>query len=249
MHYVGNLLVPRAFSVEFPALRCSADTCANLAGPPAFAGILLLAASVTAALATARRARRPEGAVWVWPAFTASWIAIWLGALAFVVGAHEPGADRHAYVLLAAAAVAMAAFASRSSRASRATQTAACAALLVWSALLASRAGERIAVWRDDLTLWRAAVATSPSSPRVHYNLAAALADEGRFGSARRHLARASAIDPTYWPSPLGFAGIDCARGRFAAAEVRIAEARALGASPDDVARVLEHCASVKRGG
>jgi hypothetical protein len=133
-------------------------------------------------------------------------------ALSFVVGMHEPGADRHGYVLLAGVAVATAAFAVRGRPA---IQTGAAAALLVTCALLAFGANRRIGVWRSDLTLWRAALATSSSSARVHHNLAAALAEDGRWGAARRHLTRASALDPSYWPSALGFAGIDCARGRF----------------------------------
>jgi hypothetical protein len=241
-HYGRNLLGAGPLSVEYPALRCASEACADLSKPAAFAGLLLLAVMAAAAGAGVLRAARARGGGQDWRAFALAWVTIWLAALSFVVGMHEPGADRHAYVVVAATAVAVAACAAR---ARPALQTAVVVALFAACVPFALRCGERVAVWQSDLALWRAAAATS-SSARVHHNLAAALAENGRFGSARRHLARAGKIDPSYWPSLLGFAGIDCARGRFAAADVRVAEARALGATGEEVARVLDHCAAVK---
>lgn len=241
-HYVRNLLAPGALSVEYPALRCASAACANLAGGGALAGIALLMAGVVAAGVAVRRARsRPDLA---WPAFALGWVVTWVAALAFAVGGHEPGSDRHAYLFLAGAAVAIAAFAARAGRALRDGTP---AILLVVAGALAVVTNERIATWQSDLTLWRASLSTASSSARVHHNLAAALAEHERWGAARRHLARASAIDPGYWPALLGFAGVDCARGRFAAAEVRIGEARALGATEDEVERARLHCASANR--
>jgi tetratricopeptide (TPR) repeat protein len=170
-------------------------------------------------------------------------VAIWLAALSFVVGAHEPGADRHAYVLVAALAVALAALAAR---ATARTQRLLAVAALAFAASLAMRTHQRIAIWHDDLSLWSSALGTSSSSARVQHNMAAALAERGRFARAHRHLGRAIAIDSSYWPSWLGFAGIDCERKRFAAARMRIDEARALGATPEQIAAVERRCAVMR---
>jgi hypothetical protein len=206
------------------------------------AGLAILAACAAAAMIAARR-ERPAARRGGWRALALAWVALWLAALSFVVGAHEPGADRHAYVFVAALAVALAAFgAAAGERVRRALQATALAA----AAVLAVIAHERISVWRDDLALWSSALGASSASVRAHHNLAAALAERGRYARARRLLARATEIDPGYWPSRLGFAGIDCERGRFAAARARISEARVLGAAAREVAAVEHRCAVLR---
>jgi Tfp pilus assembly protein PilF len=273
-HYVENLLAPAALSVEYPVLRCSEAACPAVGASRSLAGlVIVLVAAVTSggALMAAMRWRPrasagaasspaqswsvPAPAAWfrsashaaridgeAWRTFTLVWIATWLVALSLVVGGHEPGADRHAYVLIAALAVAMAAYAVH---ASERVQHALAAAAVGWAAVLALGAYGRIDTWRDDLALWESALASAPSSARVHHNLAAALADRGRYARAHRHLSRAIDIDPSYWPPLLGFAGIDCERGRLAAARMRIDEARALGAPASEVAAVQRRCDAV----
>jgi hypothetical protein len=246
-HYVRNLFAPGALSIEYPALGCAGAECVATGMPRALAGLVIVAIVVAAACATTlvawRRGAAPPGRNELsWRAFTLAWSALWLLALSFVVGAHEPGADRHAYALLVAAAVALAAFVSR---ASVRMQRMLALAAVAWAAMLAVRTHDRVAIWRDDLTLWTSALESSSSSARVHHNLAAALAERGRFARAHRHLTTAVELDSTYWPALLGFAGIDCEKRRFAAARARMDEARALGATAEQLADVERRCAEV----
>jgi Tfp pilus assembly protein PilF len=249
-HYVRNVLDPRFLSIEYPELRCATDACKTAGSLRAVAGLAILAACFAGAAAGMTAVRRAAafplahgGATGRWRILALAWVAIWLAALGFVVGGHEPGVDRHAYVLVAALAVALASLgAGMPDRAEHALQTAA----VVAAAVLAVLAHDRIGVWRNDLALWSAALRESPASARVHHNLAAALAERGRLARARHLLARATDIDPTYWPSHLGFAGIDCERGRFAAARMRIGEARVLGATAEQVAAIERRCAKLR---
>jgi Flp pilus assembly protein TadD len=131
-------------------------------------------------------------------------------------------------------------------RASVPVRTLAALTLAAWAAVLAVRTDRRVLAWQDDRSLWSSALETAPSSARVHHNLAATLAEDGHFGRARRHLERAMRLDRAYWPSMLGFAGIHCERRRFAAAEARIAEARAHGATASQADAVERRCAELR---
>jgi hypothetical protein len=175
-----------------------------------------------------------------WVLFSSVWVASWVVAIAFVIGGHEPGADRHAYPLLAALAVFAAAVVHHLRPIVRASTVAVLGLWVVWAGLLAH---ERVGVWSDDLTLWRHEVITAPASARVHHNLAAELVAHARYGSARRHLRSALALEADYWPSELGLAAIDCIRGRSLSAAGHLAEAATIGAPLDEVANVQATCA------
>ena len=238
-HYGERLVAPTGLSVEYPELRCRSDECRRLAGPRSWAGLALLGTVVASAGALLVARRRPATAISGWRAFTLSWLALWLLAVVFAIGTHEPGADRHAYPLLAAAAVALAAFLAPLPSGAR---TVAATLLVIWSVLAAGRADARIDVWRNDLTLWSSAVRDAASSARAHHNLAAALAERNRYAKARRHLERALTLDPAYWPSELGLAAIDCEKGRLASGGAHLSRAHAAGARGDELAAAMRRC-------
>ena len=206
-------------------------------------GLVLLAAAGICALVLVRRAlesERPSGTRGDWLLFSSVWFMSWAVAVAFVIGGHEPGVDRHAYPFLAALAV-LAATSTRHLR--PIVRSIALGVLGLWLVWAATVAQGRIAVWSDDLTLWRHEMSTAPRSARVRHNLAAELAARRRYGNARRHLRAALVIDAGYWPSLIGLAGIDCIRGRTLCAAAHLAEAAALGAPFDQIASVRATCA------
>ncbi|RMF22544.1 MAG: hypothetical protein D6760_07270, partial [Deltaproteobacteria bacterium] len=178
-------------SVEYPAL---AGAALSWPGPieTITGGTLLLVASWSLAWALWRPRRGALALALFWPA------AVFL-SVALVIGAHEPGADRHAYPLLASMAVSIAVATSNAldarplkARGAGVLQPAAAAvALLACAGLfLAMRSQERLPAWRNDVSLWRATLATTPASQRARANLAAALAARGRLHAARRILCR-----------------------------------------------------------
>lgn len=174
-----------------------------------------------------------------WLLFSFLWAMSWLVALSFVIGTHEPGADRHAYPLLAALAVLSAAAMARVRPTVRAASAAALALWLAWTVPLA---GKRIDIWQDDLQLWTHEARNQHASARVHHNLASELAARHRYGKARRELKKALAIDARYWPSELGLAGIDCVRGRVLCAGSHLAAAARAGAPPEQTSALPAAC-------
>ncbi len=242
-HYAKNVLWPAALSVEYPALRDAAFwQGASLAARGLGAGLLLAAAArALGALTGSRRMRAGAGSTsplaFVWP-------AVALASIALVIGGHEPGADRHAYPLLASFAVALAVAVTRLAAPWRG---AALAAMSAASLALALASSARLPVWQNDLTLWRATVRAAPQSPRAHYNFAAALAERGRPGRARRQLRAALAVDPGYGWAQLGLASLDCDAGRFDAAGEALARAGRQGAAADDVAQLARVCDQLQR--
>jgi len=249
-HYGRNLIAPVALSVDYPALRCEGADCAALLSIGAeAAGMLLIGATVLCVVllavygAGSRPAREPGGRsrrmAGDWLLFAAVWVMSWVIALSFVIGAHEPGADRHAYPLLAALAVLVSAAAARG----RAIVRAVSAALLVlWLLWVVPVARERMWIWSDDLTLWRHEARAGNASARVHHNLAAELSRQHRYAGARRELRAALVADAGYWPSELGLAGIDCLKGRTLSAAGHLAEASRLGAPDEQTAVVFSSC-------
>ncbi|RMF23905.1 MAG: hypothetical protein D6760_04490, partial [Deltaproteobacteria bacterium] len=103
-HYGRHLLWPAGLSVEYPAL---AGAALSWPGPieTITGAASLLVASWSLAWALWRPRRGALALALFWPA------AVFL-SVALVIGAHEPGADRHAYPLLASMAVSIAVAAS-----------------------------------------------------------------------------------------------------------------------------------------
>jgi len=114
----------------------------------------------------------------------------------------------------------------------------------------AARSIGRNAEWRDELTLWRATVATSPRNAKAHRAFGVALAERGGPNDreqALREAEAAIAIRPDYLQAWLDLAGYRFAEG-VAASErgdqtaARLAYRRALRAL--DAAVPLEHAAA-----
>jgi tetratricopeptide (TPR) repeat protein len=82
----------------------------------------------------------------------------------------------------------------------------------------AGRTWERNTVWADNLSLFQATVASSPSSAKAHHNLATAYFEAGRFDEAMLHYRQALGIYPAYSDSAFGVARIYDLRGLDAGA-------------------------------
>jgi hypothetical protein len=250
LHYGSRIVAPTSLAVEYPGLQCPAGGCGALLTPGALVvGIALVVGAAACVALLLRQARtrasrvgllaRAPRAPGSWLAFASVWTMSWVTALCFVIGTHEPGADRHAYPLVAALAVLLAASANHLPARRRAAATALLSAWLGWMTGLSV---ERSSIWRDDFTLWGHEARMAGASARVHHNFAAELAARGRYGHARRELRSALAIDRSYWPSHLGLAGIDCVRGRTHSAAAHLAEAAALGAPAEQRAALDATC-------
>ena len=193
-HYGRHLLWPLDLSVEYPALSDAARVWPS-PGVAAAGAVLALAAAGSLAWALSRPGRGTAALAVAWPAAV-------LLSVSLVIGAHEPGADRHGYPLVAAVAVLLAVAATRGLETGVAGRlspwapvcraaTACVVVILATGAVMVSH--QRIEVWRNDVTLWRATLATTPGSRRARVNLAAALAARGRTVAARRVLCRGPA--------------------------------------------------------
>ncbi|MFP6627282.1 MAG: tetratricopeptide repeat protein [Deltaproteobacteria bacterium] len=228
VHYMGGLLWPLGLSADYPHLH------GGEAGPwgGSVAATLLLV--LAAALWRLRRAPKPAPL-----AFATAWVGTVAVLTCFVVAMNEPGADRHGYPLLVAAAVALAlglsALPARTGRA-------ACVSLAVCTALLAALCWQQSALWRNQWTLWSGTVVSAPRSLRAHYNVAALLVQAGDPGHARSHLRRTLALDRGYAPAWLGLAYLRCVEGRPRAAATALQKARKRGAHWRDVAVVEAAC-------
>jgi hypothetical protein len=259
-HYGLHLLVPIRLAIEYPELALASAECAGLLDVSSLAGFLLLGAAAGLLLAgivpsrrgSGRRGERPaerqaerssdaerdaaSGLTFAW-----AWVGFCFLALATVVGTHEPGADRHAYPLLAAVSVASTLGVGRllMRRERRALVFSALAASLV-VATLAGASARRASIWRDERTLWTAAVADAPTSGRAHHNLAGVLLAAGELDAAALHVRRARELD--YPPALLGDAAIACARGRLHRGRDLLARARLIGLPAADIAAIIPSC-------
>jgi hypothetical protein len=228
-HYAAGLLWPVGLSIEYPAL---ADPEAG-GRVAAWLGAGLLAAG---GLLLCRDLVFPRKS-----SFGACAAAIVFLALCFVIGANEPGADRHAYPLLALVALAAAGSGPRLSRGVRTVALIAAFFLVVWFGALTHR---RIPVWADEVSLWSATVAAAPASLRANHNLAGLRIEQGKFLEARRLLARARRLDRGYAPAFLGQALVDCMQGRRLRGERWLDKARRRGANPVESERIAAVCRS-----
>jgi hypothetical protein len=228
-HYAAGMIWPVALSVEYPALLES--EIGGSAGPSLGAGVL---AGVVLLLFRELLFPRKRS-------FGACAAAVVFLALCFVIGAHEPGVDRHAYPLVAFVALAAAQAFRRLPLSMRKPAFVAALGLVVWFAVLTHR---RIPVWADETSLWSATVAAAPDSVRANHNLAGVRIEEGDLLGARRLLARARRNDPEYAPAFLGQALIDCMQGRRVRGERWLAKARVRGANVVESERIAEVCRS-----
>lgn len=200
------MVLPQPFSPRWPlpvVLACAA---------------LLASVTLLACRLARRRPSLPVG--WFW----------FLGVLVPVIGLVQPGkiplTDRYTYLphiglaILVAWIVPEAVLAGRARLVSLAAGVvlAACAALSI----------AQVRYWKDPVTLFEHAVRTTPGNLVAHYNLANALAAEGRTAEALAHYERAEGVRPGPAHNTIG--GLLAAQGRLDEAIVHFR--RALAAEP-----------------
>ena len=183
--YLGSFLWPHGLAPLYPYPR------AGISWTLAAATLALLAASGAGALLAARR--RPYlAAGWLW----------YLGMLVPVIGLVQVGAqarsDRYTYLSQIGLAIALF-WLLREARPGRQRARLALAGT-VGAALVALAVASHayVRVWRDDLTLFGAAVAATPGNPIMLNNLAGALRAADRNEEAIRALEEAVRVDPGY---------------------------------------------------
>jgi protein O-mannosyl-transferase len=103
-------------------------------------------------------------------------------------------------------------------------------------AALSMRAGLRNADWKNDVTLFRAAVATSPGSATARFNLGNSLRDDGDLAGARREWEAAVRIEPQHAQSLVQLGTLAAVNGELPQAEVLLRRALA-STSPPSLAR------------
>jgi hypothetical protein len=242
LHYVAGLAGVRALAPEYPALfEPAAATAASLA--TMLVAIFAVAAAAAACMAARRGgAARGEALVLAWTSTTVLALAMWAGL-------HEPGADRHAYLLLPPLGAALSLLLTRvlrsDSRIAWAPATAPRLALaaggLVLAAAAAHASREQMQIWSSERALWSHAVAQGGASPRAFANLARVEAADGDYVLARRHLASALEAGDDDGLVYASRAALRCAEGRRALAQRDVRRAHRAGAAAGDqeIAREL----------
>ena len=242
-HYALQLIAPLRLSIEYPDLARPSNDCAALASASSIAGFALLGVAVGAVVAVfSRRGRSAEAAPL---RFAWAWAGAMFAVVATMIGMHEPGADRHAYPLIAAVSIALA-VSARSFRSWRpGAQRAAVGVAIAYLAAFTLLSALRLPSWRDERALWSAAVASAPESGRAHHNLAGVLLAAGEHEAAAVHVRAARELD--YAPAILGDAALACARGRVHRGRDLVARARMRGLPAADIAPISAYCEK-KRG-
>ncbi|MFN2377940.1 MAG: hypothetical protein ABR538_15510, partial [Candidatus Binatia bacterium] len=233
LHYLAGLAGLREFAPEYPELMLYADRVRLGEAAAVWGGAamtLLLGVAAAASLAACARAGRSPR-----PAFLTAWTTSVLAALAVWGGLHEPGVDRHAYLLLPVAAVVVAVSLSPLSRLlargdRRALAAAAVACLLLTGSASATRA--QMETWRSERSLWNSAGRHPSASSRALANLARQYAVEGRYPKAANKLTAAIAASPGDAGLFLARAAVRCAQGRGLLANGDFERARRAGADP-----------------
>lgn len=251
-HYLTKLVWPLALSTEYVWLAGGNGPVAAELYAYAAAGLVLLGLLGALLLLTLSRVRKkgaaaagrkpPQG----WRAeqrlcFVVSWTILVLLSVICASGLHEPGADRHAYPLLAALA-ALLALGLSAAVSRRGLPRALFAALVVALALAAAASSSRMRVWRNSRSLWLDTAAKSPGSARAHYNLGVLAARDQRDTDARRRFRRALRADAGYVEAHLALAVLACRGEQLHRAAWRIKQAYGRGASDTEVLHALDQC-------
>ncbi len=189
-------------------------------------GALVLIAAAAGALLLRRQAPLAARGL-------AIFLVTWLAVSNIVAPLPAIFAERLLYLPAAGAAMAMAA--GLDALAGRSRLAAIGLAVLLVSGNLA-RSVARAGDWRVELTVWAAAVETTPRSARAHANLGAALRKVGRHDEALVALATATEIAPA-WGLPRTLAGaVLDDQGARAAAERQLRMAVTLDPDLEDAA-------------
>jgi Flp pilus assembly protein TadD len=218
--YLGKLFWPIGLSVMYPYQ-------APAAAVVAVSTLVMCALTVMALLAAPRRPWLTVG--WLW----------YLGMLFPVCGLMQNGtqsiADRYTYLpsigLLLALVWGLADLAESRVKLRRPAAAAACAALMLFSALTWRQEG----YWQDSETLYRRALAVSTPSYLVLYNLAKVLEKKGNYKESIDDFEAAIALYPGYAPAYDDLAKAWGALGRWDKAVVEANKALEItkGADPE----------------
>jgi hypothetical protein len=237
-HYAVQLIAPLRLSIEYPDLARPSGECAALLAGSSLAGFALLGASAGAVVAAvSRRGRTTETAPL---RFAWAWTGVTFAIVATMIGMHEPGADRHAYPLVAAVCVTLAVGARPRLGWRRSSSRAVGGLVITYVAVLALLSALRLPSWRDERALWTAAVASAPESGRAHHNLAGVLLAAGELEAAAAQIR--AARDLGYAPAILGDAALACARGRIHRGRDLVERARARGLPIADIDAISKYC-------
>jgi hypothetical protein len=182
LRMMRHLVAPVGLSIEYPVTPVSGPFAASF-----MAGLLVMALIL----------------VWAWRGRLRGWSAP-LGALWMVVmflpvsnlvPLINPFADRYAYLLLPGYALVVAGCAARGGRAGRLV-------VMVYAVVLLGLTVQRLGDWKDDRTLWAAALAAEPESAKAHTWLGLMAKRDGDRELARALFLRAEALNPRD-PAPL----------------------------------------------
>ena len=250
VHYVDHLLRPMLLagahlSAEYPDLglfvervRGGESAAMPLAALSLVLTVTLVAATMTA-IVRAVRSGPDAGIAACASSFVAAWAAIAAAAVAIWGGLHEPGADRHALVVLPVLGIAVALVLTRLRGKLRPP-------LLVLSGMtvlaLAAATVRQTQTWSSERTLWSNALAMQPDAPRARLNLAGLLAQEGRYDEAAWHLGELLHRQPEFADAWLGRAVVRCAQRKPGAARRNLSRAQALGAASSAVEGIGRDC-------
>lgn len=210
LDYVEKAVVPAGLSVAYPY------SAARLRPERVLAGLFLLSALSYGALRLARTA--PWLTVgWLW------FLATLLPVIGLVpVGSHAM-ADRYTYLshlgLWIGLSWGLAALARRGPRLRAAILTLGVA--IVAGCLLGAR--QALPTWQDELTLFSAAVRSTPDSYVARYNLGVALASADRKDEAIEQYRVALGLHPDYLEARTNLAALLAERGRAKEAETEYA--------------------------
>nr|HEX4317658.1 tetratricopeptide repeat protein [Kofleriaceae bacterium] len=125
-----------------------------------------------------------------------AWAAALLAPAAMPIASAHVVADRYGYAALLGFATAAAAGVRRVVRGRPRARVAVTIAAGVWGALLVAVGWQQVPVWRDNLALYRHAVAMTPDSSEAHYRLGFLAAASGDCDDALPELEQATALDP-----------------------------------------------------
>lgn len=148
--------------------------------------LLALGLLLTAAVLVARR--RP------WTALGLLWFFIALAPTNSVVPFFDFVAERHLYLSIAGAAIALMSFGDLWKNHQQ--MQAAGIVILLWLGCLGAWTVTRNNVWSSEVALWRDSSEKSPKKLRPLFNLGSALADSGNYAEAATVLERYLTLDP-----------------------------------------------------
>ncbi|HMO04632.1 MAG TPA: hypothetical protein PKC67_06970 [Kiritimatiellia bacterium] len=191
--------------------------------------------AVLAALALALVHRRTPAAV----ALGLAWFVLFFAPVSNLLPLYNPVADRYAYGILPGLVLAFAAGLARWPRV-------AVPALVVLALAAGVRSTARVADWRDDRTLWTAALSVEPRSARAHTWIALEEKRAGHRDEAWRLLIEAERLNPHDVAPLVNRAILLGEAGDLTGAELLLREALARRPGHEHARRNLDLCLSLQ---